>query len=246
MTNRGAREGPSQDRDVSQIFDNPTGGQYTLPVADMKRTVNIENTKKRLQRKVLYPYLCKKMEAANFEYILSMEENSYTQLEANAVPSTRTSTVINITRQLDHKGKEFLWFTTVERGYDENNQEVIGSGSTVEHFKDKDVLINSVRNDVGEITKLVLSNKYSTIYTQEYNPELLKEILGGKYEISPKLSLSINEASGSSWSGMSQLEFEELGSRELIWRCKYNRCNEDIDVAFSTMSTKDKLNLSKQ
>jgi hypothetical protein len=242
-TTAGPRQGPA-DRDVSQIFDNPNGGPYTLPVADLKRTVNVENTKKKLLRKVLYPHLCKKMEASGFSYELSLEEQSYTLLESNAVPSSRTSTVINVTRQLDYKGKEWVWFTTVEKGYDANGVEVAGSGSTVEHFKDKDVLINSIRNDVGEVTKLTLSNKYTDIYTQEYSSELLKEILGGKYEISPKLSLTINEASGKSWSGMNEMEFVELTSKELLYRCKYNRCNEDLTVSFSSMSTAEKLNLT--
>lgn len=249
-TNQGPREG-SAERDVSQIFDSPSSssssGAYQLPaVGNLTKTVSVEQRKK-LLRKVLYPRLVSKIEKAGFAYELTTEDQSYTALEANAVPESRTSTIINITRQLDNKGKEWIWFTTVEEGYDAAGEAVIGSGTVLEHNKDKDVQIKSIRNSEGEITKLQLANVYTDIYTQEYNTELLKDILSGeKYQLSPNLSLVINEASGTSWSGMSQLEYEELDAKELIWRCKYNHCNEDLTVRFSDMTTAQKLNLSSK
>ena len=45
---------------------------------------------------------------------------------------------------------------------------------------------------------------------------------------------------------MSQLEFEELDAKELIWRCKNDRCNEDLTVRFTDLTTAQKLNLEKK
>jgi hypothetical protein len=217
---------------------------YTLPSLE-KPTVSVSNPKK-LVRKVMFPHLCKVMESAGFEYVLSHEEERLTTLEASAVPSSRTSTVINITRQLDNKSKEWIWFTTVERGYSADGQECIGSGTVVEHNKDIDVFIKKIRDSEGTVTRLQLTNKYSDIYTTEYSKDYVNEILSsGKYEISPKLSMTINEAGSRSWSGMSQLEFENLDAKELIWRCKNNRCNEDLNTRFSELSTAQKYNLSQ-
>jgi hypothetical protein len=58
-TNQGPREGagssgPQSSQGLSSMLDGP----YTLPVADMKRTVDVKSQAKKLLRKVMYPHLC--------------------------------------------------------------------------------------------------------------------------------------------------------------------------------------------
>ena len=208
---------------------------------DLKRSINVD-LKKKLTRKVMFPNLVKLTEAAGFQYILTLEETSLTSLYASA--KTITSTLVNIVRQLTPNG-EYIMYTLVLKGTDENNQEVIGSGTVQTFGLDYSPEIKQVRNLDGDITKLVLGQKQTPIYTIPYSSEKVSEILNGNdYEVSPKLGLSITQANGGSWSGMSQLEFESLSSKELIWRCKNNHCNEDVDISFSELPTAQKLNLS--
>src|SRR4029079_4720359 len=152
-TNQGLREsraGPNTNLEVSQIFDTPSSsstGPYMLaPVGDLKKIINLD-VKKELLRKVMYPHLCKVMEASGFAYESgSLEEDSWTLLEANAVPESITSTLINVCRRLDRKGKEWLTWTVVLRGTDKHGESVVGNGTVVEYGKDFEPEIKSIRN----------------------------------------------------------------------------------------------------
>ena len=106
-----------------------------------------------------------------------MEEIGYTQLEENAV--TRTSTITTVVREM-RKGIEYLVLYSIEKGYDKNGNEVIGSGTFLQVGLDKDVEIKSMRNSEGEVIKLQLSNITRDILTEEFSSDKLEQLLSKK------------------------------------------------------------------
>ena len=245
MSNTGLSEidgkGSPPQQSLTSLFDGGSGS-FTLPAID-RQTIDVKSQKTKLLRKVMYPKLCAKIEASGFVYETNMEENSWALLEASVVPSTRTSSLINITRQLDNKGKEWIWYSTVEKGYGLDGLEVPGSGTVVEHNRDFDIEIKKLLNSEGEVTRLQLTNKTTDIFIEEYSKEKVQDILN-QYQISPKLGFSICEPSGKSWSGMNMMEFVELDSKELIYRCKNNKVNEDLTVRYTDLTSAQKLALT--
>ena len=85
-TNQGPRE---SSKSLTELFSEPSSSssrpQRLAPIAgSLNKTISVEQ-KKKLLRKLCYPRLVAKIEKAGFAYELTMEDQSYTNLEANAV-----------------------------------------------------------------------------------------------------------------------------------------------------------------
>lgn len=247
-TNVGSREGSasSTDRDVSQIFDSASGqsgtGSYTLPLAgNLNKTISVD-TKKRLLRKLIYPKLCAKMEAAGFKYELSIEEQSLTMLHENA--ETITSRLTTVVRQV-HKGKEYLVWYEVLEGFDKNGVAVIGSGAYVQRGLDKDVAITPIRDIEGNITSLKLANVTTDIFTEEFSPDKLQDILNNA-ELDEHIQFSFTNNFGKSYGGFSAEEMIHCSAAELSSRGQLGKSGEDLSVLYSELTAKDKLFLQSQ
>lgn len=172
---------PRETKSLTELFSDSSStnsGPHRLsPVAStLTKTISVKQ-KERLIRKLMYPRLAAKMEKAGFAYQLSMEEIGYTQLEENAV--TRTSTITTVVREM-RKGIEYLVWYSIEKGYDKNGNEVIGSGTFLQLGLDKDVEIKSMRNSEGEVIKLQLSNITRDILTEEFSSDKLEQLLSKK------------------------------------------------------------------
>jgi hypothetical protein len=241
-TNVGPREG---SQGLSSMLDSPMGGGARLsPVAGtLNKVISVSaEQKKKLLRKLCYPRLVAKIEKAGFRYELTMEDLAYTNLENNA--ETRTSTITTVVRQV-YKGIEYLFWYTIERGYDKNGNEVIGSGTFLQHGLDKDVQIKSIRNLQGEVTKLQLGNVYTDILTEEFTSEKLDQLLNNS-ELDEHIQYPFTNNLGKSYGGFTAEEMIHLSSKELNTRGQLGKAGEDLSVLYSDLSSKDKLFLQSQ
>lgn len=238
-TNVGARQGPQpQSQSLSQMLDGP----YTIPVADMKKTVDVKSQAKKLVRKVIWKNLCSKMENAGFSYELDLEEQALTSLEASAV--TITSTITTVVRQI-HKGKEYLVWYTIEQGFDKNGVAVIGSGAYIPHGLDKDCVFKEIRNADGEVVKLQMPNVFTDIYTEEFSPDKLTELLNNN-TLDERIQFSFTNQFGKSYGGYNSQEMIHLSSNELQTRGQLGKAGEDLSIEYSSLTAKDKLFLQSQ
>ena len=147
-----------------------------LVASTLTKTISVKQ-KERLIRKLMYPKLSLlRWRKSGFAYQLSMEEIGYTQLEENAV--TRTSTITTVVREM-RKGIEYLVWYSIEKGYDKNGNEVIGSVHLGVGL-DKDVEIKSMRNSEGEVIRIQLSNITRDILTEEFSSDKLEQLLSKK------------------------------------------------------------------
>jgi len=246
MSSISTNRGPQESKSLTELFsDGPSSGPSRLPLAagSLTQTISVK-AKERLLRKLCYPKLVSKIEKAGFKYELSMEDISYTNLENNAVPASRTSTITTVVRQV-HKGLEYLVWYTIERGFDKNGNEVIGSGLFLQHGIDKDVEIRPIRNSEGEITKLQLGNIYTDILTQPFVKEELEQLLNNS-ELDEHIQYSFTNNLGKSYGGFSAEEMINCSAKELTARGQLGHAGDDLSVIYSDLSSKDLLYLQNQ